>query len=207
LAVKGEDAETVMTVIMMGTTVKTNKTGTMAWRWGAQAAILAGLLSLVACAGAPVAGVSPPQVPQPARSDADLLWERAQAYWQARMKDDMPTAYTFEDPVRRKQFTLIDYIRNIGTGMKLTAAEVSQVKIDGDLADVSVELQGRHTIPGWQTVPNMRTTLIDDWQKIDGQWVHVINLHVIRTGKPRVNPDGTVTIITPGTVSPAQRGQ
>lgn len=196
-----------MTVIKMGTTVETKKTARMAWRWGAQAAILAGLLSLVACAGAPVAGVSPPQVPQPPKSDADLLRERAQAYWQARMKDDMPTAYTFEDPVRRKQFTLIDYIRNIGTGMKLTTAEVSQVKIDGDLADVFVELEGRYVVPGWDSLPISRRTLTDDWQKIDGQWVHVLNLYVIRTGKPRVNPDGTVTVVNPVTVSPTQSGQ
>ena len=182
----------MMTVIKMGTTVETKKTARMAWRWGAQAAILAGLLSLVACAGAPVAGVSPPQVPQPPKSDADLLRERAQAYWQARMKDDMVTAYSFEAPVWQKRFSLNEYVRNVGTAVKFTAADVSEVKVNGDLADIYVEVQGRYLLPGWDTTP-LKKTMLDDWQKIDGQWVHVLDFHLFRPGKPRINPDGTTT--------------
>ena len=177
-----------------------------AWWRGAVAAALAGLLFLPACAGVPVSDIATPQVERPAKSDAEVLRERAQAYWQARVKDDMATAYTFEDPVRRKTYSLVPYIRTVGGGMKFTSADVTEVKIDGDQADVFVQIHGRHMLPGWDTIPNLKRTQIDDWQKIDGQWVHVLDFHLFRAGKPRVNPDGTVKYHQPGRAA-GQGGQ
>ena len=132
-----------------------------------------------------------------------MLRERAEAYWQARMIDDMPKAYTFENSVMRSKVPLMHYIRTIATGVKVTRVGVTDARIDGDQADVYVEMEGRHTIPGWDSIETTRT-LIDDWQKIDGVWVHVIDFHIIKAGKPRINPDGTITYEEPQTLGPAQ---
>jgi len=166
------------------------------WQIYVGVVVLAALASLVACAGVPVSGTPPSQAERPAKSDAEVLRERAQAYWQARLMDDMPKAYTFEQPGLRGRWSVLEYVRNVSLGIKATAADVTEVRIDGDMADVYVDVQGRQMIPGWDKIV-MRTTLVDDWQKIDGQWYHVIDFHLIRAGKPRVNPDGTVTYLTP----------
>ncbi len=173
-----------------------NKAHRRAWGWGLRVSVVAVLIAVLACAGVSVAGEALPQPEQPAKSDAGVLRERAQAYWQARLKDDMATAFTYEDPLRRKQLSLNEYVRNIGTGVKFTEVKVSDVKIIDDQADVRVDVQGRYLIAGWEKIP-VKRTLIDDWQKIDGQWVHVLDFHVIRAGKPRVTPDGTVTYHDP----------
>jgi len=153
------------------------------------------LLTLSLVATGHGARAAEPPLPQQARGEAELLRERAQAYWTARVKDDMATAFAFEDPVRRSQLSLNDYVRALGTGVKIVFAKVWEVKIDGDLADVEVEVEARYMVPGWEKIRAGRRTLIDDWQKIDGTWVHVLDFHLFRAGKPRVTPEGIVTYL------------
>jgi hypothetical protein len=184
-------------------TFSKEKAKPLSWQRCLGTVALVGLATLLGCARVPVSEVPPPQTERPTKSDVDVLRERAQEYWQARLKDDMPKAYTFEDPLRRKQLTVIEYIRSIGTGMRLTTADVIDARIYGDQADVHVEVNGRYMIPGWNDLP-LKRTLIDDWQKIDGEWLHVIDFHLIKAGKPRINPDGTVTYEEPQTLGPAQ---
>lgn len=172
--------------------VSTKKIHVMVWQRGGGLVVLCGLATLLACARVPVSGIASTQPERPARSDHEVLRERAQAYWQARMIDDMAKAYTFENSLMRSQVPLMYYIRTIGTGIKLTGVEVNDARIDGDQADVFVGMEGHHMIPGWHSTQTKRT-LIDDWQKIDGEWFHVIDFHLIRAGKPRVNADGTMS--------------
>ncbi len=124
--------------------------------------------------------------------DEAILLGRAKAYWEARFSQDMQRAFTLEDPVRQKNLNLIKYIRMVGDPGKVYAVTVKGVKIQGDQADVEVEMHYRHTIPPWDK-QILKSTLTDDWQKIDGVWYHVLDLHLIRTGKPRVFVDrGTI---------------
>ena len=142
------------------------------------------LLVVVSCARAPV---SPTALPQTAsRSDEEVLRERAQAYWQARVMQDMQTAFSLEDPLRQKKLSLVGYIRTVGEPGSLYDSKVTTIKIEGDQADVDVDLTYRFAIPPW-TNEVMKSTLTDDWQKIDGAWYHVVDFHLIRAGKPRVN--------------------
>ena len=127
-----------------------------------------------------------------AKSDEAILLERAKAYWVARYAQDMQRAYAFEDPVRRRRLSVIDYIRMVGDPGRMYGIEVKGVKVQGDQADVEVEMLFRHTIPPWDK-RIVRTTHVDDWQKIDDVWYHVVDLHSIRTGKPRVDVEkGTI---------------
>lgn len=124
--------------------------------------------------------------------DQTILLERAQAYWGARFAQDMQQAFAFEDPLRQKRLNLVQYIRLVGEPGKVYAVTVKGVKILGDQADVEVAIKSRPPFGTW--AKNLLTsTITDDWQKIDGVWYHVLDLHMIRDGKPRVNVErGTI---------------
>jgi len=129
---------------------------------------------------------------QTGKSDEAVLLERARTYWEARFAQDMARAFSFEDPLRQKKLTLVNYIRMVGEPGQLYGVAVKGVEIQDDQADVKVELNTRMSMPPWdkQLLKNMIT---DDWQKIEGVWYHVLDLHMIRAGKPRVVMDrGTV---------------
>ncbi|HEX9879090.1 MAG TPA: hypothetical protein VGB25_02720 [Candidatus Binatia bacterium] len=173
-------------------------------RRGGRRLLLVMLLSALGWARAQGAEVGPSPVAQQPGSDADLLRERAQAYWDARAKDDMVKAYTFEDPLRRSQLSLNEYVRAVGTGVKMNSPKVWNVKINGDQADVEVETTTRYMVPGWDKIPPGRRTLVDDWQRIDGTWVHVLDFHLFKAGKPRITPEGTVTYPSSEAPAPVQ---
>lgn len=118
--------------------------------------------------------------------DEAVLLERAHAYWEARFAQDMARALSFEDPLRRNKLNLVSYIRMVGEPAKVYSVAVKGAKIAGDQADVEVEMVSHLILPPWNK-ELLRTTLIDDWQRLDGVWYHVLDLHLIRAGKPRVN--------------------
>lgn len=138
-------------------------------------------------------------------SGETILLERAQAYWEARFAQDMQKAFAFEDPLRQKRLSLVQYIRLVGEPGKLYAVTVKGMKIQGDQADVEVEIQMRLLLGPWAKAP-LTSTITDDWQKIDGVWYHVVDLHMIRDGKPRVNVERG-TIEYPPAVKPGGGGR
>lgn len=146
---------------------------------------------LQGCAGP--AFTQPSAHPQVMTSDEAIILERAKAYWRARYAQDMQTAFSFEDPVRRKRLSLTEYIRMVREPGKVYAITVKGVtKIEGDQADVEVEMSYRPGMGPWNKAV-LTSTMPDDWQKIDGVWYHVVDLHLIRDGKPRVYVDrGTI---------------
>jgi hypothetical protein len=133
--------------------------------------------------------------PAPLRGEADdrtILLERAQVYWEARFVQDMQKAFAFEDPIRRKRLSLNQYIRLVGEPGKVYAVAVKGATILGDQADVEVEMKTRPLFGPWAK-SLLTSSITDDWQKIDGVWYHVLDLHMIRDGKPRVNVErGTI---------------
>lgn len=133
--------------------------------------------------------------PAPVRGGADdrtILLERARVYWEARFVQDMQTAFTFEDPVRQKRLSLVQYIRLVGEAAKMYAVTVKGATILDDQADVEVEITTRPLFGSWAK-SLMTSTITDDWQKIDDVWYHVLDLHMIRDGKPRANVErGTI---------------
>ena len=152
--------------------------------WQALGLGMAILLFAVSCARVPVSPTAPSQAAS--KSDEEVLRERAQAYWRARVLQDMQTAFSFEDPLRQRKLGLVGYIRMVGEPGKLYDARVTGIKIEGNQADVEVELTYRFDFPPWKN-EIMKGTLTDDWQKIDGIWNHVLDFHMIRTGKPMVS--------------------
>jgi len=129
---------------------------------------------------------------QAGRSDDAIILERAKAYWEARFVQDMERALSFEDPVRQKKLSVVGYIRMVGEPGTLYAVTVKGATIQGDQADVEVEIRTRPAMSPWNKAV-LTSTLTDDWQKIDGVWYHVLDLHMIRAGKPRVFVDrGTI---------------
>jgi hypothetical protein len=155
------------------------------------------------CVGLPT--TQSPDRPQASLSDEAILLERAKAYWEARFTQDMQRAFSFEDPVRQKRLSLIQYIRMVGEPGQLYAVAVKRVTVQDDHADVEVEMHARPPLPPWNKQP-LKTTLVDDWQKIEGVWYHVLDLHMIRTGKPRVNMDHGIIEYPPVQAQPKRSG-
>jgi len=140
-------------------------------------------------AAALIGGCATPQV---SKSDEAILLERAKAYWEARFTQDMERAFSFEDPVRQKKLNVVGYIRIVGEPGTLYAVTVKGATIQGDQADVEVEIRTRPAMSPWNKAV-LTSTITDDWQKIDGVWHHVLDFHMIRAGKPRVFVDrGTI---------------
>ena len=161
-------------------------------QFGVAVAVLTMALLGVAPWGAAGESAEPNGADPPQQTEETVLRERAEVYWQARFTQDLQRALTFEDPVRQKRLSLIAYIRQLGEPGKIYLIAVKGVKIQGDQADVEVEMTLRYTIPPWNKAI-VTTTLTDDWQKIDGVWYHVLDLHMIRDGKPRANVErGTI---------------
>lgn len=132
--------------------------------------------------------------------DRAVLESRAKAYWQARAEGDTDTAFSYEDPVRQKAFGKREYRKKVDSVLQWKKAEVVGVNIrpEGELADVRINVRYQAPIVG--TVMEVTSEKIDDWQKLDGVWYHVLDLYPIGTGKkptvPGTTPKGAVSDTT-----------
>ena len=146
--------------------------------------------------GIPNLGLRTPH-PLTPEEELQFLENRVRQYWQARAKDDMPTAFEFEDPVRQKRFGVSGYWRSVGGAMRIEDVNVLRVTIcpGGELADARLRMRYEAWITG--TKPIRATTYrTDNWQKLDGTWYHVLDFRPIRAKRPIIqgtNPEITCT--------------
>lgn len=125
-----------------------------------------------------------------------VLANRAKAYWRARAEGDTDTAFAYEDPVRQKAFGQREYRKKVDSAFQWKGVEVVGVNIwpEGELADVRINVHYQAPIAG--KVMEVTSEKIDDWQKLDGVWYHVLDLYPIGTGQkptiPGTTPKGAV---------------
>jgi hypothetical protein len=99
-----------------------------------------------------------------------LLEERAQAYWEARVKGKVEQAFTFEKPGSIEQPI---YLKKLSTSPVIfTASEIRSVREKDDEAEV--ELQVQYLLPGLSR--SVSSSMLDKWVKIKGQWYHLLPL-------------------------------
>ena len=124
------------------------------------------LLLSGACAGVQTKGDAEP-------SSESVLWQRADTYWQHKIKNELDQMYPFETPAYRKKWTLGHYARYYPGEIHYKGATIKSVKIDGDNALVKVEI--RYVYLGvFAPKEGIRSQVGSHWTLVNGEWYHLI---------------------------------
>jgi hypothetical protein len=128
------------------------------------AGLLCGLILLGGCAGGATRGSVSPE---------DELRDRVTAYWGYKIRGEFDKSYEFEDPLYRKNVSMVTYIRSFPAGASTwVGARVEALKVEGDTAsvDMKVKLRVRAGLPE-DILPEV--ALKEKWLKSNGAWYHV----------------------------------
>ena len=112
--------------------------------------------------------------PAASLSSEESLWERANAYWQAKITVQLDKTYPLENPEFKKQLNLAQYARNYGAEVIYKKASIESVKIEGKFAIVSVAINYIY-FGAFAPRGGARTIVEDYWGLVDGQWYHFFN--------------------------------
>lgn len=118
--------------------------------------LVAGAAMLSACASLA------PKTPEEAVS------QRAQAYWDARLKGDKAKAYTFTHPSYKQVATEKDYALQFA-GTLATAAEVRKVRCEAETCEVGINFKVTPPVIG-SKLKNIDMYATETWLQADGQW-------------------------------------
>ena len=101
------------------------------------------------------------------RKAEDVVRERAQARWEALLKNDIKTAYGYLSPGSRSVMTLEAYTSGIRGGF-WKSAQVDKVTCAGpDTCSVQVVIEYRYA------GNTIKTPIGEDWIRQDSQWWYV----------------------------------
>ena len=96
--------------------------------------------------------------------------QRANEYWNARVKGDFKTAYSLLTPAFRELNTEKDFVGRFGAGASLQGATVAKVTCDTEERCVAnIALTAKPMVPGLN-IPALTTYLDDVWVKDQQQW-------------------------------------
>jgi hypothetical protein len=102
--------------------------------------------------------------PMRGRSDQEVIKERAQARWNAMVKSDFGTAYSYMSPSGRAIITKDGYATTLKEGF-WTDAQVKGVTCSGpEACDVHLLIEYAHA------GSRFKTPLVEKWVKNDGNW-------------------------------------
>lgn len=124
---------------------------------------------LAACLVAGLAGCAAQtgSVPGEGRSAQAIVHERAQARWDALLKDQVAEAYKFYSPASRSVMSYEDFIRSLRVGF-WKAARVDAVECQAEEAcEVVVSIEYAHR------GSRLRTPIRETWVRMDGTWWYV----------------------------------
>jgi hypothetical protein len=133
------------------------------------------LMVAVACSPAPEGGKPAGAGSQSAPASAeDTLKQRVSERWVALTKRDFQQAYQYESPAYRAVYTLDDYRGGFGGQVAWKRAEVTQVAIHGERAEVMVKVDYKAALPmqGAEVVDGL-THLQENWINEGGTWYRV----------------------------------
>lgn len=113
----------------------------------------------------------------------EVLRNRAMAYWNHRINDELDKSYDYEDPFYRKKIGMVNYIKNFSNNAaKWKAANIIDMNMTGDTASLNVNMKvslNAHLIRGGE----IDTVIADNWVKMEGVWYHVIQANAVNRGK------------------------
>ena len=138
---------------------------------GLCAVVAAGVAMLVAVAWATTAGAQTVAPPAPVASDGDaqVLRERAAAFWAARMTADFQTQWALLEPRGRGRMTPQEYAADRGS-VRYVAYQVEDATVNGYFATVKVRLLLVPILPSGGRVPVQAIVADDRWVKVGGVW-------------------------------------
>lgn len=105
-----------------------------------------------------------------ARSDADVLRERAARFWDCRLRADYKSQYDLIDPAFKGRVALDAFVASQGKN-EYQKYEVKDVTVDGETAYVAVEYVYKIGLRVPNLEPEPQTTSTEqEWVKVDGTW-------------------------------------
>lgn len=108
-------------------------------------------------------------------SDEEVLRERIMAYWNHRMKEELDKSYDFEDPIYKKKFSLVSYIKSFGTNpVNIQDVSIRGIRRNDSTAEVDLDMSIGLKARGMSQPLKSATTRKDRWGKVEGNWYHVI---------------------------------
>ena len=123
------------------------------------AAVLLALV-LAGCAGT-----------EPMGGSETELWDRAQAYWDARVVNDLVTAFEFEAASVDAEPGLLQRYVSRGGGIRYRSAAVTAVRpVAVDRAEVDVAVVYTLAFPGFRRP--IEAEITSNWIVLDGRWYH-----------------------------------
>lgn len=94
---------------------------------------------------------------------------RASAFWQARIKGDLPTAYGLLTPAYRGLRSQEDYARANGKQVAIGKVEVTKVSCEQEKCLATIAMTSKPMVPG-MTLPEITNYMEDTWVLDGGQW-------------------------------------
>jgi len=104
-----------------------------------------------------------PQTPE------QQVQQRANAYWQARLKADSASAYALLVPAYRELRSEKDFAKSQGAGINGEKVEVTQVTCEAQKCNARIALTVKPAVPGLK-LPVVTSYMDDTWVLEQGQW-------------------------------------
>ena len=117
---------------------------------------------------------------QSSKTDEHSLQSRVEAYWQARVQNDMPRALQYEHPAYQKRLGESISLARLRSGVRikefsLVDPQALQLDPAAREAEVALTLKYEYTIPFGGGPMLTATSVQDPWRKIEGVWYHILD--------------------------------
>ncbi|MFN3476581.1 MAG: hypothetical protein ACK4Z6_03370 [Candidatus Methylomirabilales bacterium] len=100
---------------------------------------------------------------------AGALKERAQAFWEAKVKEDYAAQYRFLEPKVRRKMSLTDYIKRQGP-VQYLEAHVDGAKVEEARGFVTVRILFQLKLPPKKTPVKQEKVFQEEWVRRGGEW-------------------------------------
>lgn len=97
------------------------------------------------------------------------LKERAQAFWEAKVKEDYAAQYRFLEPKVRRKMSLTDYIKRQGP-VQYLEAHVNGVQVEEARGLVTVRILFQLKLPPKKTPVQQEKVFQEEWVRRGGEW-------------------------------------
>ncbi len=114
------------------------------------------------------------------KTDEHSLQARVEAYWNARVQNDMQRALQYEHPAYQKRLGERLSLARLGSGISikefsLVDPQALQLDPSATKAQVALRLKYEYMMPFGGKPMLTSTSFRDPWRKINGVWYHVLN--------------------------------
>lgn len=104
-----------------------------------------------------------------------VLTQRVAAKWDALIRKDFSTAYSFTSPGYRKLFSLDTFKSSFGHKVTWRRVEVVDVDFKGDdAATVGINIHVVYYPPQAERAIDMQSYVHESWVLVDGQWWYLV---------------------------------